>query len=808
MRYLLLLILTASLWGQCSVNGETGAGLSRLQVELALNKGKLVAVRDPDNGSTPAAKTPQFKPSKDFPAAGLNDGAKAAIATRLLDWLDPVLARMEPLYRYFLTDPQRAQDDKGKFTAETQAVRSLTANTRDMVKAFKAWIPNVSPGPPSKFGVVLNNQVSDLPGLGLDSETPMSRSVAFTESATVACFSVDDLVDPAALASGKAVNVQFLPQPQPRKTLLTRDEIISWLNGAVHDSSGFWLKGPILTHFQSLYADIGLQPTIFVSQPGKPRSIVILESAKVRRILFPVLFATQLQAARATETQAAVRKKLDLEIEKIVYSILPTEHFLNFRTSQVEWPPPPSPGEVASVGPSLSMAAVSGAASDSNLPDLDTLVLGDKQANLQALGYILSVTQESHSGGTADVTPFVDYLITAQSPPPAAGSTPAPAPSTAARPGSFQTLIPSTTRLQNPNPGNVSLPAVEAAAGLQYRPGQGVRVLGAARASHLHLLSSNGSIALQAGADSTHPVGTLTVDNDFLFFDALGRHRLSFSANGNTDVTSKRVLAGQQVDQRTNGGSVHTEFDFFRDWHGYLLRWTLDGLHQSISLQRSGSNQSLGVTHVTSVDTELLLGYSSEASFFPRRLQLEPHFKYGLGLAAQAPAWHEFQVLGSWHQRISDSQILSLEVTGSGASTSRETPIFLLPSLGGAETVRGFRQDAGLGRRLWNVQTEFWAPVPTTVTPQDGDSVREFLRKNIRLAAFADLGGIYDTFLPSFGGLSFPAAATGLRAGPGLGIRFLQGPVALKLDWAYGLGGGAEGGGHGRFYIGVSRYGF
>ena len=146
---------------------------------------------------------------------------------------------------------------------------------------------------------------------------------------------------------------------------------------------------------------------------------------------------------------------------------------------------------------------------------------------------------------------------------------------------------------------------------------------------------------------------------------------------------------------------------------------------------------------------------------FSKTVSTGAAFQYGLGLAAVAPAWHEFQVLGSWHQRLSDSNILSLDVAGSMAATSRQTPIFLLPSLGGADTVRGFRQDAALGRKLWAVQTEFWAPVPTTVTPRDGDSVREFLRKNVRLAAFVDFGGIYDTSLPVFGGMAFPRLQLG-----------------------------------------------
>ncbi len=809
MRYcLLLLISSASLWAQCKVNtDESGAGKSRFQVELALNNGKLIAVREPDNVSTPAARTPQFKPSKDFPAAGLDDGAKADLVASLLNGLDPVLAKMDPLYRYFLTDAQKVLDQNGQFTTQTAKVRSLTANTSDMVTAFEAWIPTVNPG--LDFGTTVEKQLQHLPNLGLDSQTPMFHTDFSPDSgAAVACFSVDDRVDPAVLASDpKAVDVQFLPKPQPRTTLLTRDDVVRYLVAAVHDSSGFWLQEPIRTHFQNAYTDIGLQPAIIVSTATKmPRSIHILESAKVRTILFPVSFATELQAATENDSRVTLLKKLNLEIEKIVYSVLPTEYFLNFTTSQVIWPPPPAEGKAVSLGPTLSIATVSGAASDSDLPDLDTLALGDKQANLQSLGYVLSVTQGS--GNEAEVNPFVDYVITSQSPPPPDGSTPAPASSAPTRPDSVRALIPSTAPLQTANSAKPILPNVEPAVGLQYRPGQGVRVLAAARISRLHLLSSNSSISLQGGADTTHPVGTLTIDNDFLLFDALGRHRLSFTATANSDVTSKRLLAEQEVDQRTTGASAHTEFDFFREWHGYLLRATLDGLHESVSLDRSGSNQGLGETHVTTIDTGLLLGYASEASFFPRRFQLEPHFKYGLGLAAMAPAWHEFQILGSWHQRLSDSNILSLDVAGSMAATSRQTPIFLLPSLGGADTVRGFRQDATLGRKLWAVQTEFWAPVPTTVTPRDGDSVREFLRKNIRLAAFVDFGGIYDTSLPVFGGMAFPPLSAGLRAGPGVGLRFLQGPIALKLDWAYGLGGGPNGGGHGQFYIGVSKYGF
>ena len=52
--------------------------------------------------------------------------------------------------------------------------------------------------------------------------------------AAIACFSVDDRVDPAVLASDpKAVDIQFLPKPQPRTTLLTRDDVVRYLVATV-----------------------------------------------------------------------------------------------------------------------------------------------------------------------------------------------------------------------------------------------------------------------------------------------------------------------------------------------------------------------------------------------------------------------------------------------------------------------------------------------------------------------------------------------------------------------------------------------
>ena len=48
------------------------------------------------------------------------------------------------------------------------------------------------------------------------------------------------------------------------------------------------------------------------------------------------------------------------------------------------------------------------------------------------------------------------------------------------------------------------------------------------------------------------------------------------------------------------------------------------------------------------------------------------------------------------------------------------------------------------------------------------------LRRNVRMALFTDVGGVRETV----------GDFSGLKAGPGLGVRVIQGPAVIKLDWA------------------------
>jgi outer membrane protein assembly factor BamA len=201
--------------------------------------------------------------------------------------------------------------------------------------------------------------------------------------------------------------------------------------------------------------------------------------------------------------------------------------------------------------------------------------------------------------------------------------------------------------------------------------------------------------------------------------------------------------------------------------------------------------------------------YNQWITAAPVRFALNTQTRVGTGLGAE-PTYAVFDLDGGLHRRISDQYLISADISGRFQLASSMTPVFDLPSLGGGESVRGFQTDDALGRKLWSLQSELWAPVPFTLAAtQQSGGARWFLRQNVRLAGFFDAGGVWDTNLALSPGLAIPgtSALPGFRKGAGAGIRFIQGPITLKFDWAYGFGHGAFGDGHGRFYIGVSTNG-
>src|SRR5262249_35794149 len=141
---------------------------------------------------------------------------------------------------------------------------------------------------------------------------------------------------------------------------------------------------------------------------------------------------------------------------------------------------------------------------------------------------------------------------------------------------------------------------------------------------------------------------------------------------------------------------------------GQQLKLSVEGRRATVELLEKGTTASK--VNLTTVDfgAQFLLDRSGQS--YPRRLRIEPVLRRGLGESATENPYTRFSITGNYHQQMLGATEFDVTVTG-GVASSR-TPVIELLSYGGTETVRGFRRDDVLGRRLWSVQPEMWMPLP------------------------------------------------------------------------------------------------
>jgi hemolysin activation/secretion protein len=173
----------------------------------------------------------------------------------------------------------------------------------------------------------------------------------------------------------------------------------------------------------------------------------------------------------------------------------------------------------------------------------------------------------------------------------------------------------------------------------------------------------------------------------------------------------------------------------------------------------------------------------------PRRIRVQPLLSMGLGLAVAEPRYNKLVVTGNFHQML--PRRFEFDFSARVEKASHDTPQFELPSFGGADVVRGFQRDDGLGHRLWSAQNELWVPLP--VGDETSQGLKAMIREKVKLAPFFDVGGLYET----------TTTTPGVRSGVGIGVRFIYSPIIFKIDYGYGFGTTVNGGSRGKFYFSV-----
>ena len=275
------------------------------------------------------------------------------------------------------------------------------------------------------------------------------------------------------------------------------------------------------------------------------------------------------------------------------------------------------------------------------------------------------------------------------------------------------------------------------AAGLTYKPGQDLSALGNLQSPSLNFSGGGPSGTLGSAGYSANFVGG------------------SASVNADVAVERNRVLDGVKVNQQSTTESA--TFTWV-PWRG------LDG--NTVTLQLVPSHAVILNQTVNTIEPSI--------QFVHWHTSIEPRVLIDLRFA-------DCIVTANTHRAFDDWEY---DLSGRFENAIGDAPIFELPSFGGADTVRGFRADDAIGRRIWSSQNELWWHLAWHVTQR---------LPPLKIATFFDLGGAYQT----------TGSHAGLRAGPGTGLRLDLRVAVLKFDWAYGFGPAATGGSRGKFYFNV-----
>jgi hypothetical protein len=326
------------------------------------------------------------------------------------------------------------------------------------------------------------------------------------------------------------------------------------------------------------------------------------------------------------------------------------------------------------------------------------------------------------------------------------------------------------------------------APGLEYRPGQAVRAFLTGELQNLPKPWPT-TITFTGG----FPFGTLASVNastDYVGMQTI-HMPLTLSVRASADRTLHRYLNGVKQDELRTGPAARAELGVFRDRRGSLLQLYGEMQHSTVGLSGPG-DKTLGKSNLNVVEAGGLYWYHAADAELPTWILARPVVRAGTGMAHTEPAYAVARLDAEMWQAYRHGFGSYFAAHGSMASAA--TPIFEAPSLGGADTVRGFRPDDAIGLRQWAVQSEVRIPLPVA---QDGAgqsaglSLGSMLRQ-IKLAPLFDAGGAYRTM----------SSAEGVRAGAGLGARLKLSFLEFGVDWAYAVvGTAATGGSRGKFYF-------
>ncbi len=737
----------------CEVPADsTKANASRLCVQLEITDGRIVA-------SQPKSV---FRPSALFRQRLkiAQPEAEAFLFAELQKLLD-VIPRP---YRFALSDVEKLQDDKGQLNDEsTKRIRTAVTSWREYLQLFEEW--SQTTGKERGVGDVFPEAEATASGgllFPLATAQELTALLIYEDAGYeaedgVIRFAVADPID--NWSDTKQVQLVLpgvVDKAKSAARLQRIEEILGPLAGRPR------CLDCITKRIEAFYRRLGLAPNlIFDNKSSSPLIINVIEGARIVGVSWLSLEVADenidnLLYSLLTETafRAYLKQRSEIRTQK---------HFNYFR-------------HTGQAGPYLNMTRIQ-----------------IQQLLVNQLGYSLSFSFAPN----ADEPLASNFNLTIQKnsgaevPVESGNEVPASAPATANPDGvvtaheqekEFETEFGAgAKKTKRPKDKKHYL-----GFGIDYQPNKGVQFFGLGQTSRFPFLADTvNSISLKGGAQGAEGgIGSVNYFADFVLFNKLHR-RVSVQLTVSSDLDPNRNLGTGLVDERRSLGFGRIEFEPFRDWSGSLLRFFVEGRHETVSLSSTTPPDSK--LNVTTVDSGLLYLFESTEVENPRRIRFQPLLRMGLGLAVDEPRFNKLITTINFHQVLPRS--FELDLSGRVEKASAHTPRFELPSFGGVDVVRGFQRDDGLGRRLWSSQNELWIPLP--IGDESANGLKAMLREKVKLSPFFDIGGLYETV----------SGPPGIRSGLGLGLRFIYSPIIFKVDCAYGFGPTVNSGSRGKFYF-------
>ena len=262
-----------------------------------------------------------------------------------------------------------------------------------------------------------------------------------------------------------------------------------------------------------------------------------------------------------------------------------------------------------------------------------------------------------------------------------------------------------------------------------------------------------------------------------------------------SDFTHDRVLQGVRTDERRSGMSTTLGLRPLGLAAPHDLRLIVGARHERVHL-----SQEVPGTPDESL-TFLQLGATEDWRHSYRwpslALRLKPLVEFSVAGAGSRQSFVRPSLDGNLHARMQAGLEADFHLVA--GTIDRHVASFEQWSLGGAATVRGYREDAFLGRSMGALQSELWLPfvrggtIPAPPGPADatdlaGGAAPRFQPRAARLlkwALFAD------------GGLVSGTASGGRESlfGAGVGLRFVvpHQPLVVRIDYGWSLGAHRDG---------------